>query len=287
MSLRDNTVLATLTTPGETLAFDWDTDVYLENAEFSAGVSGTIATLGRSHGSKFSRRRKAHGVWSADIRVRGEDASLEANRVSVMRALNGILDGGGSLAWTNQGGTTPLLLDDLWLLEDPAWKIQGSSWIVGVQLACEKPYAEDATALEVESAELTSGGGGFTIPLTIPFTLVESAGGDLTVTHAGDFEKAYPVCRLYGPLTNPKLINRTTGERLVWGGSIADGDYWEVDLTPTAKSVRLNGASSIRALDARESTWFGCGQGDTDLQLAGSGYTSATLLRVYMKSAWA
>lgn len=177
--------------------------------------------------------------------------------------------------------TTKQLTGYIGALEGP--KDDNGTWLTHLQLITEKPFAENETAIVYDSDALDTEGGGFVIPFEIPFTFTGSSGGSVTITNTGDFYM-FPVFRLYGPLSSPQLVNVTTGKRLAWTGSIADGDYWEVDLFD--KTVLLNGVERILSLDIEQSDWFACGVGDTEIQLSGTGSTSSTLLQAYVRSSW-
>lgn len=273
----------TLTTPAGALSLDVSTNLWVEECQFSAAVSAERTKRPQSHGARQDPGSKDGGVWSATARIIGPGGTLETNKESLLKHANSLVDEGvGVLQWADPFSGATRQLTGLRLIEDVALAPDGPGWLAHLVLGAEKPCAEDATATTVDSIALAAGGSGFTIPLTIPFTLAPSGGGSLTVSHTGSFPYAYPVLRAYGPIINPQLINQTTGERIVFVGSIASGDYWEIDLfTP---SVKLNGVSSIKAIDTARSTWWACQRGANILQLAGSGYTASTLLRAYMKS---
>lgn len=288
--MRDNGLEYTLTTEAGALPITRDEDAVtrLREISFSSAVRESRSSRPSIHGVRINPAFKDGGVCAVTLRVdplkAANDAAIEAARTELVAASNAMLDSDGVLAWTNRGSVTPIKLSGLRTQTDVAFQVVGHQWQVLLLLESPKPFAEDATATVVDSAALTAGGGGFVVPLTIPFALTASSGGDLSVTHAGDFRYAYPVLRVYGPVTNPSVINQTTGKRLVFDGSIAEGDYWEIDLH--ARRVRLNGVTTVRALRASQSTWWACVRGVNALQLAGSSYSTSTLLRAYMKSAW-
>ncbi len=286
--MRDNSLEYTFTAPGGNFTFTRLAAITrLKDISFHAGVRSDITSLPLGHGGRFDPGYKEHGVLSVVLKARslGSAANLEANRTSLVKAVNSCMGSGGgaSMTWTNQGSATVLKLSDLYLL-DESFMISQDAWDVHLLFGCPKPFAEDNTSTDSDSIALTVGGGGFVIPLTIPFTLTESGGGTLTATHSGDFPYAYPVLRVYGPITNPVVINQTTAQRLVFSGSIAAGEFWEIKLFE--RTVKLGGTTSVRALTTSQSDWFACALGANTLQLAGSGYTASTLLRCYMRSAW-
>lgn len=283
--MRGDDLTYTLTTPGGVVVFQPRTNVFFRDIEWAANINAETFDRPQMHGGYYDAAFKGAGVWAATAWInatRVAAATVEANRSAVVKAINSIMDADGTLGWTNLGGTTPLALT-VRAQQDVKFSKGAVGWLANVSLYSERPFAEDASETTYDTVALTSGGGGFTIPLTIPVTFTSSSGGDVTVTNSGDFY-AYPKMRVYGPITNPQVINNTSGERLAFVGSIASGDYWEIDLFN--KTVKLNGITAIRALEISESTWFRFGFGNTNMQLSGSGYDAVTKLRILMKSAW-
>lgn len=82
------------------------------------------------------------------------------------------------------------------------------------------------------------GGFGFDLAFDLSFP-ASSAVGSTTVTNRGNTD-VRPVLRLYGPATDPRVENQTTGERLLFTGlTIAAGDWLEIDCREA--TIRLNG----------------------------------------------
>ena len=283
--MRGDDITYTLTTPGGVIVFQPRTNVFVRDVEWSAAMNTEVFDRPQMHGGYYDAAFKGGGVWQATawlLAPRVAAATIEANRSAVVKAINSIMDADGTLGWTNLGGTIPLALT-VRALQDVKFLKGAAGWLANVQLYSERPFAEDATATTYDTVAMTAGGGGFAVPLTLPVTFTASSGGTVTVTNSGDFY-AYPKMRVYGPIINPSVINQTTGERLQFAGSIAAGDYWEIDLFN--KTVRLNGSTSIRASTVSQSTWFRLGFGNTIMQLAGAGFSGTTKLRILMKSAW-
>lgn len=81
---------------------------------------------------------------------------------------------------------------------------------------------------------------GRTYPLTFPrFYPPSPVLGSAILVNAGDAE-AYPVIRIYGPVTDPVLDNNTQSRSLVFAGiTLAADEYLEIDVRH--KTIRLNG----------------------------------------------
>jgi len=269
------------------IGFNDNAPMWLTDISFASDVRAETDVRPQRHGGILDPGKRGSGLLDCTAKIVATEDTLEANRTSLVKVLNSILgeDGTGTMRWTNQGSSNPLALTGLYLVDGPVFTIDNTTWDIHFVLQSEKPFAEDAEATIVDSVALTASGGGFTIPLTIPVTFTSSGGGTLTVSNAGDF-KAYPVVRVYGPITNPVVTNNTAGKSLVFTGSIASGDYWEIDLF--ANTVLINGVSDapVTTIDVAQSTWFGCALGDTSLQLTGTGFDTNTKLRALFKSAW-
>ena len=59
---------------------------------------------------------------------------------------------------------------------------------------------------------------------------------NIALTYAGTWP-AYPQIDIRGPITNPKVVNNTTGETLSLTTTINDGDVVRIDLDPLQKTV--------------------------------------------------
>lgn len=228
-------------------------------------------------------------VADVDCLILGSSAaSRQTLNTNAIKVLRGAKNGSGVLAWTAQDGSEAQQLTGLTLTGYPqVEQVGGTVKAFMAQLQSEKPYAESASATTVDSIALTTAGAGFVVPLVIPFTLTASGGGTLTYANAGS-APIRPVLRVYGPAINPNVVNVTTGERLAFTGSIASGEFWEIDLFQ--RTVTLNGVATattpLRSISPAVSTWFECDIGDTTLQLTCSAFDSNTKLRAYQRSAW-
>lgn len=87
-----------------------------------------------------------------------------------------------------------------------------------------------------------SGAGETLVPTTVP-TFVGGSALDQTtpIDYIGTY-RAYPIITLTGPLTNPKIENTTMGTKIDFTGfTIANGDYYTIDLRFGRKIVYKNG----------------------------------------------
>jgi len=118
-------------------------------------------------------------------------------------------------------------------------------------------YDDVESSVEIPYVSDTSGGG-VILPAVMPVMMTSSDGnGQDQITIAGN-ARSYPIVRFNGPWTNPSLI--TDDWTLSWNGSIADGNWVEIDTRPWALTVRnQSGASVVAGLNRRtwlEDCWF-------------------------------
>src|SRR5947208_2999323 len=93
----------------------------------------------------------------------------------------------------------------------------------------------------------------------------------------------WPLWTITGPCTQPVIRNDSTGERLAFSLSLAEGDVLTVDTA--ARTVFLGEASRRGVLQPR-STWFGLPPGSTAVGFEAFDNTDAGTLVVRWRDAW-
>lgn len=147
-------------------------------------------------------------------------------------------------------------------------------------LVCPDPRKYGARAnTAVAYAAVSGGGGGMTVPFTIPVTLDPGAPpGVMTVTNAGNFETR-PVLTLKGPLAAPAVTNATYGLTISFSQmTLGPSDVLTVD-TDT-RACYLNGAYCNADLS---SAWWVLQPGPNELLLTASDYGSGG---AYLEASW-
>lgn len=137
---------------------------------------------------------------------------------------------------------------------------QGVFQRTAVELFCPDPAFYDPTQKTATIANPDLGSGGFTVPMPVPFEVgssqILSAGQ--TIAYVGTWD-AYPVIRLYGPMSNIVLTQSATGEVLSFPtGTVEPGGWWDIDLGYAAKTVvDQDGVSQIDNIadDSDLATW--------------------------------
>lgn len=130
--------------------------------------------------------------------------------------------------------------------------------------------------------------GGFAFPLTFPMTFpASSAAGSVTVINDGNTVVS-PVLRLYGPATDPRVENQTTGEQMLFSGlTIAAGDWLEIDCREL--TARLNGLpdqSRLSRLDFAASDFLRLLRGTNTLRYFPVSFGDGARLEARYRSAW-
>lgn len=111
--------------------------------------------------------------------------------------------------------------------------------------------------------------------------------GSVTVKNDGTVD-VRPILRLYGPATDPRVENQTTGERLIFTGLvIAAGDWLEIDCRE--KTARLNGLrdqSRLARLDFTASRYPRLHPGTNTVRYYPVSFGDGARLEVLFRSAW-
>jgi hypothetical protein len=121
---------------------------------------------------------------------------------------------------------------------------QAWSGAVPMQLRAADPTFYDPVAEAVTWA-LGGSSGGFGVPGDIPTDMGASTlDQTYAITYAGS-APGFPMIRITGPITDCVITNETTSEVLDFTGvTIADGHYYDLDLSYGVKSVLLDGITN-------------------------------------------
>jgi hypothetical protein len=159
-----------------------------------------------------------------------------------------------------------------------------------VQLTFVAPdgVIEDASATTVAVAAAAAPEAGRSYPRTYPLTYpATSAVGTVDALNAGT-EPAAPVLALWGPCTDPTLANLTTGEQIVFTGTVLTAEqYIEVDVREA--TVRLNGRvdqSLYDHLDLTATSLFWLAAGSNLLRYSPATYGAGAQATCVYRSAW-
>lgn len=153
------------------------------------------------------------------------------------------------------------------------------------QFFAEDPRAYSQSLTTVSSTALSTAAGGLVFPMVFPIRFTPSGGGTLAATNNGN-RKTPPVFRIYGMCVNPVIVNITSGQRITISGTVANGDYLELNVAD--RTCKLNGSTlANNRVDSANTTWFELSRGTTNLQLTSGTFDGTARLDTLFRHAYA
>lgn len=135
------------------------------------------------------------------------------------------------------------------------------------------------------STGLSALDGGFTFPLSFPFSIPATvSSGQVTLSNRGN-ETGPLAIRIDGPVTGPSIRHAESGRLIALSPqlSLAIGEYLLID--PERQEVLANGQASRNTyLTSRQ--WFGFDPGDNTYAFAAANNNTRALLSVAATEAW-
>lgn len=155
------------------------------------------------------------------------------------------------------------------------------------QLAMTSPDAFVKAAVE-SSLEITPAGNagelGIADPITDPITSPLNVAGAQFVVNAGDVD-TWPRFRIDGPITNPEIINFTTGQTIKLTYVLNAGEW--LDVYPERGVILLGGtADRYGAYDFALSEWWQLQPGNNDVRLLAAAFGAGAKVTVFWRHAW-
>lgn len=250
-----------------------------------ASVRRTVDSLPQADGGVV-------GDGYSDVRVTtytghslgADDATAQTQAQQIRGYINRLLRADGVMKWTPSGYPPVQMTVRRW--ERPV--VEGGRGVKkDMQLsfvsADPRVYEQEADTVDVGLTIVD----GFTSPFTSPF-VQSGAGVESTATNTGDADTPIVAC-IYGPASNPVLLNATTGKLITFQGlTIDDGQYVEIDTAQ--KTVRLNGSEAADRYQfyvaASSSMWM-LEPGDNQIRLVvSSGSGVNTRATIEWRNAW-
>ena len=175
-------------------------------------------------------------------------------------------------------------------LDFPGSEREGLTQTVPIVLHCSDPFWQD---IESSSVTFSAGGGSdtFEVPTVVPFKVGASTMLVLQlVDYVGDAD-AYPVIKIFGPVTDLKIWQDTknTMQLDFAGTTIAAGDWYEIVLRYGVKTIKdSNGVNKISTLSANSNlATFRLFAGASNyISMTGTGITSSTMAQLTWKNAY-
>jgi hypothetical protein len=138
----------------------------------------------------------------------------------------------------------------LWVQRDSDWDlthVNGHRTDWQVSIVAPDPIKYGAAEHEI-SSQLPLQIGGFSFPLTFPFTIDGSSlSGDIQIVNAGN-HITWPRLIINGPVDQPTVTNITTGESFTYRATLQAGEWVDIDTHPDGHTVMLLGTASRRQL---------------------------------------
>ncbi len=129
---------------------------------------------------------------------------------------------------------------------------------------------------------IPSAEGGRVYAKTYPKTYgTVQTGGKIVCTNNGNYS-VWPIVKMYGPLSSPKIRNNDDGQKEIQINMVvADGDYLEIDFLE--KTIMLNGtASRYNYLGSSPDDWWKLKKGNNEIEFRdGLGNVTGKALIIY------
>lgn len=253
----------------------------LDRAGVRESATDLVEADGASHGSFWLSRRS--GTITGLLFVGGLDPTIVANAESKLKRATRALRSDGILRWTPPNDSTPRQL---------RVRVQDGPRITArrpkafqVTLVSTDPYALSSSELSIViTPGAAAGEVGVTSPVTNPMTTSMNVTAQQFVVNAGD-APTWPRFRIDGPITNPQILNNTTGEQVALAYALGTGEY--LDVYPELGRILLNGtANRYSAVDFANSSWFQLDPGSNDIRLLAAAYSAPAQLTTFWRNAY-
>jgi hypothetical protein len=253
----------------------------LDTAGVRESTSDLVERDGASHGPFYLSRRS--GTIEGLLLPSSLDLVAIANAESKLKRATRALRADGILRWTPPNDSAPRQI---------RFRRQDGPRVTG-----RRPKTFQATLVSTDvyalgsneqSVVITAGAAagetGIAHPITNPISTSLNATGQQFVVNQGD-APTWPRFRIDGPITNPQVLNNTTGDLLALATTVNVGDY--LDIYPELGRILLNGtADRYSALDFAQSEWWQIQPGSNDVRLLASSFSSPAAVTVYFRHAY-
>src|SRR3954451_15686169 len=196
----------------------------LDRAGVRESATDLVEADGASHGSFWLSRRS--GTITGLLFVGGLDPTIVANAESKLKRATRALRSDGILRWTPPNDSTPRQL---------RVRVQDGPRITArrpksfqVTLVSADPYALSASESSVViTPGAAAGETGIASPMTDPISTGLNVTAQQFVVNQGD-APSWPWFRIDGPITNPQVLNNTTGQVIALGYTLNPGEWLNV-----------------------------------------------------------
>lgn len=256
----------------------------LDSADVRESNTSRTERHGSFQGDNFFSRRTGtvNGFLYPNVSDMSVVNQYESKLKRATRGMKGLAP--CTMVWTPTGGVQRIM----WL-----WR-QGRVTINGrrpkkfqVALASAEAFVYSAA---IQSATITPSGlitsGGFSNPMTNPLQDQYGTQALQTITNSGDAE-TWPVFYINGPITNPELLNNTTGLSWVLTYTLGVGEQMVVD--SNKRTVKLGGTAnrySSYAANLPYNKWWSLVPGANDIHLLSTDVGTGASVQIQWRHAW-
>lgn len=246
----------------------------LDPASITGSGSNLVERDGRVLGPSFMNGRSGTitGFFDANL-----TPTVIAGRESKLKRASRALRADGTLRWTPPNDSTPRQL---------RFRRQDGPRVTGrrpktfqLTLECGDPFALGSTLQTLTiTAGAAAGEVGISDPFRDPISSPLNPTAQQTVQNAGD-APVWPYFRITGPITNPVLLNNTSGESVVIAYTLNAGEW--LDIYPERGAVLAQGtADRYGSVDFVQTSWWQLQPGSTDVRLLASTFSSPAALTI-------
>jgi hypothetical protein len=253
----------------------------LDRAGVRESTSDLVEADGASHGPFWLSRRS--GTMQGVLLPSELNMAVVAAAESKLKRATRALRADGILRWTPPNDSSPRQL---------RFRVQDGPRITGrrpkawqITLVSTDPYALSSTETStVITPGAAAGETGIASPITDPISTSLNVTAQQFVVNQGD-APTWPRFRIDGPITNPQVLNQTTGAKVAFAYTLNPGEW--LDIYPERGRILLNGtADRYSALDFANSSWWQVQPGSNDVRLLASSFSSPAQLTVFFRHAW-
>lgn len=253
----------------------------LDAASVRESSTDLVEADGASHGPFWLSRRS--GTVEGLLRPDSLDPVVVAAAESKLKRASRGLRSDLILRWTPPNDSSPRQLRCRRQDGPRITQRRPKAW--QATLVSADPYALASTETVVTITPGSPAGDlGIQSPITDPITTTLNATGQLFVVNQGDAE-TWPRFRIDGPITNPQVLNNTTGQKVALAFTLATSEW--LDIYPQTGRILFGGtADRYSALDFANTSWWKLQPGSNDVRLLASSFSSPALLTVRFQAAY-
>jgi hypothetical protein len=253
----------------------------LDAASVRDSSSDLVEADGASFGSFWLSRRQ--GTMTGLLRPDLLDGPTVAAAESKLKRATRALRGDALLRWTPPNDSSPRQLR---VRRQDGPHVTGrrpKTWQITLESA--DVYALGSTESHIViTAGAAAGEVGILDPITDPISSALNSTGQGSVLNTGD-APTWPRFRITGPITNPTILNNSTGQAIVLSYTLNAAEF--LDIYPRRGAILAGGtADRYSALNFAQSAWWQLAPGTNDVRLLATTFSSPAALDVYWQPAF-